>query len=340
MYVSKQFFTYLLCLIGLAGLGGCGPSSESTESTVYEDVVTKETVERWMTELSNWGRWGETDELGATNLITAQKRVQAASLVKQGISVSLAHDTIKEAAVDNPTPFEHEMTTSGIDATPEFPFCVDRYSILYHGFGSTHLDAICHMFHDGKMFNGHPKEEVTDDGAQKYSIHRLKNGILTRGILMDIPRLKGVPYLEPGTPIYPEDLEAWEEKAGLKVESGDAVFINTGRWKLREERGPWDIAERSAGLYASCARWLKQRDVAILGSDAASDVIPSGVEGAPLAIHRLVLVAMGMPIFDNCDLGAVSEESARLNRWEFLLTAAPIRVVGGTGSPLNPIATF
>ena len=344
---TKNLFTCFSCAVLLAGLATCTPSSEPTaseevvaEEAVTEEVVTKQTIERWMTELSNWGRWGETDELGATNLITSANRLQAASLVREGISVSLAHNVMTEATVDNPTPFELEMTTSGLDATPEFPFCVDRFSTLYHGFGTTHLDAICHMFHDGKMFNGHSKDEVTEDGARRYSIHHLMNGIMTRGILMDIPRLKGVPYLEPGTAIYPEDLEAWEERAGLRVQSGDAVFINTGRWKLREERGPWKIDEHAAGLFASCARWLKQRDVAIFGSDAAGDVIPSGVDGAPLPIHQLLLVAMGMPIFDNCDLGAVSEEAARQDRWEFLLTAAPIRVVGGTGSPLNPIATF
>ena len=351
MYFTNRYFTCLLGVGALAGLSACGPTSETTvePETVAEapeteseapEMVTRDTVEQWMTEFSNWGRWGEADEVGATNLITAEKRVQAASLVRQGISVSLAHDAITEAAADNPSPFELEMTQTGVEATPESPFCVDRFSVLYHGFGATHLDAICHMFYDGQMFNGHSQDEVTEEGARKYSIHHMKDGIFTRGILMDIPRLKGVPYLEPGTPIYPEDLDAWEEKAGLKVGSGDTVLIYTGRWKLRDEKGPWKIEENSAGLYASCGRWLRERDIAILGSDAASDMLPSGVEGFSHPIHQLALVAMGMPIFDNLDLEAVSEEAARQNRWEFLLTAAPLRVVGGTGSPLNPIATF
>jgi kynurenine formamidase len=303
------------------------------------DTVTRETVERWMTELSNWGRWGDDDELGTLNLITPEKRKQAAKLVRTGISVSLARNTEKEEAIDNPSPFRHTMTNTAANPVAG-QFSMDTLEVSYHGDAHTHIDALCHMFYKGKLYNGFSQQEITDKGAGKLAILNVKNGVFTRGILMDIPLLKGVPYLEPGTPIYPEDLDAWEKKAGLKVSSGDVVFIHTGRWKLRDEKGPWLISEKAAGLHASCAPWLKQRDVAMLGSDAASDVIPSGVEGAGQPIHQLVLIAMGIPIFDNCDLEAVSEEAARQNRWEFLLTAAPIRVVGGTGSPLNPIATF
>ena len=344
-------FVGLPCVLVLASLWACQPSSESPEAPQQSaetvelassapESVTKETVERWMTDLSNWGRWGDADVLGTVNLITTETRIRAAALVRSGVSVSMAHDALTEPAIDNPSPFELEVTTTGLDATPDFPFCVDRFSILYHGFGTTHLDAICHMFHNGSMFNGHSKDEVTEEGARKYSIDHMRDGIFTRGVLMDIPRLKGIAYLEPGTPIYPSDLEAWEATVGVSVQSGDAVLIHTGRWKRRQEVGPWKIDEQAAGLHASCADWLRSRDVAILGSDAASDVIPSGIEGAQLPIHQLVLVAMGMPIFDNLDLGAVSEEAERQGRWEFLLTASPLRVVGGTGSPLNPIATF
>jgi kynurenine formamidase len=190
------------------------------------------------------------------------------------------------------------------------------------------------------MFNGYPQELVTEQGAAKLSIRNFKNGIITRGVLMDIPALKGVDYLEPGTPIYPEDLDAWERKAHLKVASGDVVFIRTGRWALRDAKGPWEVSKKSAGLYASCAKWLKSRDVAILGSDAASDVMPSGIDGVVQPIHTLVLVAMGMPIFDNCDLELISKEARRRQRWEFLVTASPLAVPGATGSALNPIATF
>src|SRR5262245_38044897 len=301
-------------------------------------VMTKEDVDRLMTDLSNWGRWGKEDQLGAANLITEAKRKQAATLVKEGFSVSLARDTEKERANDNPLPYEHTMTLSG--ANNRGQFSIDAFRISFHGYQHTHLDALCHMFWNGKMYNGFSQEEVTQKGAEKLAIQNLKRGIFTRGVLMDIPRLKGVKYLEPGTPIYTEDLEAWEKKAGLKLTAGDAVFIRTGRWARRADKGPWNVSANSAGLHASCAKWLKARDVSLLGSDAASDVLPSGVEGLTHPIHQLALIALGVHIFDNCDLEALSEAAAKRKRWEFLLTAAPIPLTGGTGSPLNPIATF
>ena len=128
------------------------------------------------------------------------------------------------------------MNQSGINNPGAFS--IDTYSVLYHGYAHTHMDALCHMFYRGKMFNGFSQEEVTEKGARRLSIHNLKNGIFTRGILLDFPRLKGVPYLEPGTPIYPEDLEAWEKQAGVKVSSGDVVFVRTGRWARRAALGP------------------------------------------------------------------------------------------------------
>jgi len=326
---------FLVMLVAFAAPWALVSSGAKQEA---QRKMTKEDVDRLMTELSNWGRWGKEDQLGAVNLITEAKRKQAAALVKEGFSVSLARDTEKERAEDNQSPYEHTMTMSGVNNRAQFS--MDAFRVSYHGYQHTHLDALCHMFWNGKMYNGFPQEEVTQKGAEKLAIQNLKQGVFTRGVLMDVPRLKGVKYLEPGTPIYPEDLEAWEKKAGLKLTAGDAVFIRTGRWARRAEKGPWNISVNSAGLHASCAKWLKARDVALLGSDAASDVIPSGVEGLTLPIHQLALIALGVNLFDNCDLEPLSEAAAKRKRWEFLLTAAPIPLTGGTGSPLNPIATF
>lgn len=324
--ITKAFLFAILVICAGAGLAQTNAK------------LTKADIDKWMTEISNWGRWGKDDQLGAVNLITAAKRKQAAALVKDGVSVSLAHDVEKERAADNARPFTHTMNLSGANNASQFS--LDTFTVNYHGYAHTHLDALCHMFYQGKMYNGFSQSEVTQTGAARLSILNMKQGVFTRGILMDIPRLKGVPYLEPGTPIYPEDLDAWEKQAGIKVGSGDVIFIRTGRWARRAALGPWDVANHAAGLHASCAKWLKQRDVAIIGSDAASDVVPSGIDGVSLPIHQLTLVALGIHIFDNCDLEAVATAAAARKRWEFLLTAAPLAVNGATGSPLNPIATF
>jgi len=297
--------------------------------------MTKADVDRWMRELSNWGRWGKDDQLGTLNLITPAKRKQALALVKEGYPISLSHDELTEKSADNPSPLIHTMILPQAGATAGY--VMDNYSISYHGLAHTHLDALCHAFYEGKSYNGVLESEVTEQGCPRDSILVAKQGIMTRGILMDIAALKGVEYLEPGTPIYPEDLDAWEKKAGVKVSPGDVIFIHTGRWTRRAEKGP---SRAYAGLHASCARWLHDRGVAILGSDDAQDVSPSQVEGVGLPIHQLALIAMGLYIFDNCDLEQLAKEAAKRKRWEFLLTAAPMAITGGTGSPLNPIATY
>ena len=320
-------------LVGLVLFAGLVHLPCQGEQAPIPHQLTASDIERWMTDLSNWGRWGERDQLGAVNLITPAKRLEAVGLVQQGISVSMARILETEVALDNPSPFEHEMNLEG-------PWASDIFRINYHGFAHTHIDSLCHLSHHGSLFNRFRQDHITLKGAEKLAVPILKNGIFTRGILMDVPRLKQVPYLEPTVAIYPEDLEAWEKQTGVQVGSGDAVFIRTGRWSRRDEKGPWNVGEASAGLHASCVPWLRQRDVALVGSDAALDLIPSGIKGVGQPIHQLLLVAMGVPIFDNCDLEALGDEAERQKRWEFLLTAAPLPVRGGTGSPLNPIATF
>ena len=300
-------------------------------------VLTKKDIDSMMTSLSNWGRWGKSDELGALNLITPAKRKQAAALVKEGVTVSIAHNVIKVKEESSP-PFELRMVQTG--QSPSAEYAGDIYSVQYHGYTQTHIDALCHLFYQGKMYNGFPQQTVTEQGADKLSIIQVKNGIFTRGILMDIPSLLGKPYLAGDRAIYPEDLDAWEKKAGLKVSSGDAVLIRTGRWARRQAEGSWEFEKNSSGLHASCLPWLKKRDIAVLGSDLASDVMPSQVEGVTMPVHQVILNAMGVPILDNCDFEELSKFAQNSKRWEFLLTVAPLAVDGGTGSPINPLATY
>ena len=313
----------------------------SRDTQAAQDKLTKEDIDRWMMELSNWGRWGKDDQLGAINLITQAKRKQAAALVREGTSVSLARDTNKEAAPDNTSPYEHRMTITGVNNRGQFS--LDSVGVSFHGYQHTHLDALCHVFHQGKMYNGVDRATATAEGCKELDVTTMRDGVQTSGILIDIPWLRGVEWLEPGTPIYPEELEAWEKKTGVAVSPGDVVLLRTGRWARRAAKGPWGPEQGAAGLHISCAKWLKDRGVAILGSDAGSDVVPSLVEGAEgvyLPLHEMAIAMLGIPIIDNADLEAVSIEARKRNRWEFLFTLAPLRVVGGTGSPANPIATF
>jgi kynurenine formamidase len=308
----------------------------SSQTPAATPAVTLAQYERWKTELSNWGRWGKEDQIGTLNLITPAKRREAAGLVRDGLSVSLAADADTEKAVDNPAPYEYTMLGIGSD----------RIGIAYHGIAHTHLDAWNHIHASGVFYNGYTPDAaaVAKSGHQRNSILNVKNGIFTRGVLIDIPRLKGLPYLEPGTPIYVSDLEAWEKQAGVRVSAGDALFVRTGVWARRKAAGPWlrGRAEggRSAGLDPSVIPWLRARDVAVMGSDHPQYVSPGPAGLPPGAIHDFALVYLGMPLFDNCDLEALADAAAARKRWTFLLSAAPLPIRGGTGSPLNPVATF
>ena len=305
--------------------------------------LTQADIERLMEELSNWGRWGDDDQLGTANLITPEKRLEALALATEGISVSLAHPLIIEQAVDVPFPFERAiLRLPDPDEEPAFRGGVsDRYEISYHGYSHSHIDALCHILYKGKMYNGYSQDTVTGEGCTRSSIFNLRGGIVTRGIVFDIPRLKGVPYLEPGTPIYTEDLEAFEEMAGLRVRAGDAdLHPHRTLGASRRSSDPGTVSQNAAGLHGSTMPWVRSRDISFIGSDAALDVVPSQVEGVDLPVHTLTIVAMGLDIFDNQDLEAVAETAADLGRWEFLLVAGPLAVETGTGSPINALAIF
>ena len=218
-------------------------------------LITQQQYDRWQTELSNWGRWGANDELGTLNLITPAKRKQAISLAKEGFSVSLARDNNIEKGVDNPCPQEWALTAD----LPET--VTDRIAYpCIHGPGTTHLDSFAHMFFGGKMWNGYSRDLVTpQNGAARVSILTMKHGIVTRGVLYDMPKLKGVPYLEPGTRIFPEDLEAWEKMAGVKAGPGDAMIFRWGKWARRAKLGPQpgdqaENPEAGAGYGRGCSR--------------------------------------------------------------------------------------
>jgi len=219
-------------MVAIIAAIGTAPSLQGGGSN---HTVTQADMDRWKVELSNWGRWGKDDEKGTLNLITPQKRKQAADLVRDGVAISLARPANTEKAIDNPQPYENVMLSV------RGPASSDRIAVSFHGYAHTHLDALGHHFFDGKLYNGFSRDEhvTMGGGAAKGSIYNVKDGVFTRGILMDIPRLKGVPYLEPGTPIFVEDLEAWEKHARVKVSAGDACSSgpDDGRGARRSARG-------------------------------------------------------------------------------------------------------
>jgi hypothetical protein len=307
--------------------------------------ITLNDLKRWEKELSNWGRWAKDDQRGALNLITPAKTLAATRLVKEGVSVSMARFADLEKAVDSWTFGETKHWMSRVDPkTGEIRGALDSVSFGTHDGTMSHMDALCHyavQFREGPpvLFNSYP-QDLDAKGCKDLAVDRMGPGYVTRGILVDIPMLKGVEWLEPRTAIYVSDLEAWERFANVKIGSGDAVFVRTGRWARRAKLGPWNSAQEGAGLHASVVPWLKQREIALVGGDAVNDVQPSGVEGAPRPVHDILIPVMGVPLIDNGYFEDVAKEAARLKRWEFMTTWQIMRIPGGTATPFNALATF
>ena len=305
-------------------------------------MESNQDFQRAMQELSNWGRWGDDDELGQANFITQEKRIAAARLVREGITVSLAHDVVQEDAVDTSAFLNREV----ISVSPTGAADKLEYTGSYHGTIHSHLDSLdCHIMYEGKGYNGVGYEEVeAADGCPRGSIHAHRNGVITRGVLFDATLLPGRAtldgWLEPGTPITYEDLEILEEIQGIRVQPGDVILLHTGRWIRREALGAWPISDGVAGYHADVAYFLKDRGVAMIGHDMFNDVSPSGVGNISLPLHSLALVSLGVSIFDNLDFTEVAELAKQLGRYEFLFMASPLRIQKGMGSPLNPIAMF
>lgn len=326
----------LVSLVSLAAVCGSPPTASAQSSSDGTlPTLTAADIDELFERVSNWGRWGDDDQRGTLNLITPEKRRQAAALVREGISVSLSQDLSSVEAVDNTMPLELVMT-----AQPGSPVAMDELRIFYHGLTYAHMDALCHARYKGKAYNGFDASDASETGCATSGVEHLKEGVLSRGILIDVPRLKGLPYLEPGTPVLASDIEAWEQRAGVTIEPGDVVLVRTGRWAKRAEIGPYSLQGGSPGVHVSALPLLRERDVAVLGTDVGLDVIPAGVEGVVIPTHTVAIAGMGLLIIDNADLEALAETAGRLGRWEFMFSVAPIPVAGATGSVVNAIATF
>ena len=301
-------------------------------------VPTKDEVLAYLKEDRNWGRWGQDDQMGAVNMVTPEKRVAAAGLVKSGRAVSLSREFPKVAGPNNPTPAIHYMKRNIRDDSSGA--ATDYYGISYHGTATTHLDALCHVWDANGMWNGrNPEEVITFDGAKWGSIEHWKEGIITRGVLLDVPKHRGEPFVTQEKPIHGWELEDIAKEQGVTMEPGDALVVYGGRENWNEVKPLWGTAGAPSrpGLHASCFKFIRESDCCVLVWDMM-DHSPNGYDLA-WSVHGSIF-AYGIGLLDNALLQPLAEACAQENRYEFMLTINPLRVVGGTGSPVNPIALF
>ena len=300
-------------------------------------LPTEDEVLEYFKVCSNWGRWGDGDSAGTINLITPDVRKAAAGLVKSGRAVSLSRPWNTVGGPGNWNPAQHYLRFN--DA-----FSVDYIGILFHGYATTHVDALCHILWEGKMYNGKPASDLTPMGAKSGAVDAWSSGITTRGVLIDIPRFRGTDYVTIDSPVRGWEIEAAAKAQGLTPKAGDAVLVYSGREKFYAAN-PDSVpgARPTPGLHADVCPVLKKHDAALLGWDCL-DASPSGYktfEAAPGGpVHVFTIVYMGMPLLDNALLQPLAEACAEEGRWEFLLTVNPLHIRGGTGSPVNPIAVF
>jgi kynurenine formamidase len=306
---------------------------DRTPTTVAE-------YEEYRTRLSNWGRWGADDQLGTLNHITPDTRTAAAGLVRDGRTVSCANPLATPAVVPderrNRNPAEHRMTVNPGSSG-------DYIGVSYHGFVNTHIDALCHIFTGpgGRLYNDADSALVTSEGARSHSVDNWSGGIVTRGVLYDIPRMRGQAHVQDGEPVEGWDLEDWAKQMGITPQPGDAVLIRSGCepfWNAHPDFA-MEFPPNTPGVGVSCLEYLYDTNASLLGWDL-QEAGGQGQYGERIPIHAIAIPYMGMPLLDNTTFEALSEACAEAGRYEFMLVIAPLVVLGGTGSPVNPLAVF
>ncbi|MFF3937240.1 cyclase family protein [Streptomyces phaeofaciens] len=306
---------------------GNGPAvSRSEFDALFEAVRT-------------WGRWDPADR-GAWNRVTADHVRRAAARVRSGKVVPMALSWDVRPGPDNPRPALHHMTDLGDVESPEPSAHKDFIAADYHGRSVTHLDALSHIAYRGRLYDGRAAREAVDAGGARFGAVPALGSLVTTGVLLDLPAVLGVRWLEPGRAVRAEDVLAAERALGVTIGEGDAVLLRTGHVRRRAELGAWDSGARSAGFHVDAVPLLAERGVAVIGSDGDSDVRPSPVEGVHAPVHALALAAMGVPLLDNLDLEALSGAAAEAGRYEFMIVVTPLNIPGGTGSPVTPVAVL
>jgi kynurenine formamidase len=307
-----------------------------------DGVIAREQFETIFESVKNWGRWGEDDDLGTLNFITPERIVAAARLVRDGLVIPLGLPLNKPAADGGAVHVMRELHERRPDPRGT-GMATDAMTIEIHGHFDSHLDALCHVSYGGLLYNGRQAAEVAEAGAPALDIAvYARRGIVGRGVLLDIAAFRGVLWLEPGDAVTAAELEAAEAKTGTRVGEGDVLVFRTGHDRRRRER-PWDSSpegEGRAGLRPDAVVWMHERRVAAFLPDGDGETVPFQVDGVRAPIHALQLVAMGLAAADGLDLEQLSQTCQALGRWEFLVAAAPLSLVGGTGSPINALAVF
>ena len=315
--------------------------------------------------LSNAGRWGPADELGTLNHISAGKRIEAAALVRSGLTVSLARPLIRESAPSSAVELDRRLMANGRpdERSGLPPFAADYLGLEAHQQGVTHLDAVGHVGGaDGRAYGGRPfVESLDDEGLRFGSVFAQRDGIFSRGVLLDVPAALDVDWLEPSHEITPADLESAERHAGVRVGRGDVLVVRAGIAARERVGGPSAL---SPGPGPDAAAWMYDREIAVYTGDAAEHITAVGarilgratgdghgevvadreerttVSRFPLAFHQLALAAMGLVLLDHARVEPLAAICRDLSRYEFLFVVAPLALPGGTGSPVNPLAIF
>jgi kynurenine formamidase len=292
--------------------------------------------------VKTWGQWGTDDQRGCLNYIGGRQVQDAAALVRTGASVSLALTLNTVAGPDNPKPVSHFMTLlpdADIGSGPLRLAC-DYLGMEFHGDAHSHIDALCHVIYEGQLYNGASAGNVSSTGTRVQSIDVASTGIVGRGVLLDIPRLHGVPWLEPGAYVWADDLLAAEQAQGVQLRQGDVLYLRTGHHRRRLELGAWDAAVAKAGLHPTAMQLLHDRRIAAFGADGDGDAVPNQCEAVIYPIHTLGVNAMGLHFMDSLQFEDLAAACEAEQRWEFFTAIAPLRLDKGTGSPVNPIAVF
>jgi kynurenine formamidase len=294
---------------------------------------------------SNWGRWGDGDELGTLNHITDDVRRAAAALVHEGRAVSLSRPVDTFAGPANPYPAHHFVATEGTGGM------LDYFGMFIHGFTQTHIDALSHLgahqHGSGVYWNNKPFGPLRMPAGRRGTIEHWRDGIVTRGVLYDIPRLRGAQWVEVGQPVHGWELADAAAACGVEPRAGDAVIIRCGHGAYFAAHADEQPSFGSpSGVHASCIEFLYETDASLLMWDwqdapLEQQGLPNPLPIAhPLHVHNVVLPYLGMPIIDNADLEELAVTCDQLGRWDFQLVVAPLVIEGATGSPVNPIAVM